>query len=279
MTKDWLGRNFRRVAVAALSITVPVALALTFRKCGWDLIWPGKDICFKGCPAGAPPSNRVVKTPVYVLSNNGETKFADWVAYVVSPASLGKTRPRVWHRDSDLPKNETLSPRDYRDVDKMGMARGHQAPVSSLTGLRHWQEANDLSNITPQSKTLNNGAWKSLESAERRLSRKEKVSVYVATGPLYERKMPKLPHAHLPHRVPSGYWKVIAVERNGEIETAAFVLDQKSKVGASFCKSAVSIRAVEARAHLNLLPALDQPSQDRIETGRGALLPRLKCKK
>ncbi len=37
--------------------------------------------CLASCPNGAPATNTLLIREIYALSNNPETKFADWVAY------------------------------------------------------------------------------------------------------------------------------------------------------------------------------------------------------
>ena len=49
--------------------------------------------CLAGCPDGSPASNELVIREICVLSNNPETKFADWVAY-----RNATPRPRVGRR-------------------------------------------------------------------------------------------------------------------------------------------------------------------------------------
>jgi endonuclease G len=282
-----LARRFQRFAAAALVVALPFAGACRREKKArssppptpvsvqaWEDAYK---LCFHGCPSGAPEGDRVVQRSLYVLSNNPRTKFADWVAYVVTARTIGGTRNRVWHRDPELPKNETLSPADYEGISKIDMQCGHQAPLASLTGSPAWEEADDLSNTTPQARTLNNGAWKGLERAERKLALSG-AEVHVVTGTLYEREMPHLPRARLPHTIPSGYWKVVAVESGGEVEVAAFIMDQSTPGHTSFCASAVTVRDVEARAHLNIEPGIEAARQEKLETTRGGLLPRLGCR-
>ena len=51
--------------------------------------------CLAGCPDGSPDSNELVLREIYVLSNNPETKFADWIAYRVTPETIGPSQIRV----------------------------------------------------------------------------------------------------------------------------------------------------------------------------------------
>lgn len=236
-------------------------------------------LCLYGCPAGAPEANRTITRSIYVLSNNGHTKFADWVAYVVSKKTIGKTQVRVWRRDPDLPEDETLSPKDYDNVQRALHAdRGHQAPLASLTSMPKWEEANFLSNITPQQSALNQGPWEKLESAERSLAKKAGIkTVYTLTGTLYETEMPKLPKAHLNHVVPSGYWKVVAIENEDGVQAAAFIMHQDAPRAGNFCNYGVTISAIEQRTKLRLFPELADSKHESLAAVAGHLAPALGC--
>lgn len=71
-----------------------------------------------GYPLGMPESNDLIIRRIYALSNNDETKFADWVAYKLTPIEVTGTLDlhRKWRADPMLAKNETLepSPDDYK---------------------------------------------------------------------------------------------------------------------------------------------------------------------
>lgn len=108
-----------------------------------------------------------------------------------------------------------------------------------------------LSNITPQSSALNQGPWVRLEDRERDLAKRQALPVYVLTGPLFERLMRPLPNGGDYQRVPSGYWKVVAL---GDGRATAFVFDQADPRTADVCVARVSIRHVELRSRLRLFP-------------------------
>ncbi|MBF0168809.1 MAG: DNA/RNA non-specific endonuclease [Alphaproteobacteria bacterium] len=213
--------------------------------------------CLAGCPAGM-EGLHVVDHGALRLANDAQTKFAGWVAYKVSRETLGPTRPRNWRKDPDLGSDETLSESAYDGANKaLHTDRGHQAALASLAGHPAWETTNYLSNITPQSSALNQGPWEHLEEGERKLAKAGKVA-YVLTGPLYERAMADLPNA--PQAViPSGYWKIIAVQGDGNaVATAAFVMDQTTPRDADFCTHQVPVGEIERRAGLvffNHLPA------------------------
>lgn len=191
--------------------------------------------CLEACPVSG-SDNLIVRRTSHTLSNNAATKFADWVAYEVIPADIGGSKRRVWRADPEIPADQTLEPADYKGAHKvLKTDRGHQAPLASFTGAPDWETTNYLSNITPQKSALNQGPWKNLESAVRRLVESDAGSVHVVTGPLYEREMPPLPGADEPHRVPSGYWKIVLLSDAASLRVAGFVLDQETPRGADFC--------------------------------------------
>lgn len=77
-------------------------------------------------------------------------------------------------------------------------------------------------------------------------------TVYVLTGPLYEKLMPSLPNTEEPHKIPSGYWKVVAIEKDSEVLTASFIFDQDTLRRAKYCSNLNSFEQVEKRSGLGL---------------------------
>lgn len=210
---------------------------------------------------GASSTNDLVVREIYTLSSNDRTKFADWVAYRVTRDSVGPSEGRRWQADPWLGVEETLDPGDYTGApDALNIDRGHQAPLAAFSGTPFVDDTNILSNITPQGSALNQASWQYLEAQERSLvsrppDENPAAAVYVLTGPLYERPMPEMPMpaGRKRHRVPSGYWKVLATP-DGRM--TAFIFDQDTPRSADYCQFRVSLEAVEIRADLTLFPRL-----------------------
>ncbi len=213
--------------------------------------------CLHGCPIGAPATNDVVVREIYTLSSNDLTKLADWVAYRVTREGIGESGDREWQRDPWLSADETLAPNAYDGASSaLHVDRGHQAPLSSFSGTPHAADTNILSNITPQSSALNQGPWVRLEDRERELAKRLGVPVYVYTGPLFERMMRPLPAGGTYQRVPSGYWKVVAL---GDGRATAFVFDQSAARRSAYCEARVSLLHAELRSRLVLFPEATTP--------------------
>ncbi|PJI42191.1 DNA/RNA non-specific endonuclease [Ferrovibrio sp.] len=239
--------------------------------------------CYKTCPVGAAQKNSVVTRPsYYTLSNNPTTKFADWVAYRVTKSTIGKTQTRTWKQAPELSASDTLHPDDYTGAPgALTIDRGHQAPLASFTANPSkgaWKVMNFLSNITPQGTELNQGPWERLESAERTLAKAAGIAaVYVVTGPLYEKDMKSLPNATRQHVVPSGYWKVVAVDENGILKSAAFIMHQDAKRNDDYCNNLVTISDVEERSGLELFPNLSRAKRKALAESAGELVDGVGC--
>lgn len=224
---------------------------------------------FKGYPAGAPQSNDLIIRNLYALSNNDDTKFADWVTYRVDSTSIsGQGKPRNWKPDPWLDETETLEPADYNGTyNALRMDRGHQAPLGSLDGGEDYFETNYLSNITPQKAELNRGTWLKVEDTERELIAQYKVSEYIIvyTGTLFERTMPKMPGVDENATIPSGFWKIVFVPAESGLETVAFIFDQDTPSHANPIDYIVSIDEIELRSGLDFLWEVEDVEENRIE--------------
>lgn len=235
--------------------------------------------CLSGCPKGASDRNTEIVRNNYTLSNNPQTKFADWVAYKVVKSAIGKDSQRNWAADPDLAATDTFTPAEYERIRAVLDAdRGHQAPIGSFMKTAQWATLNYMSNITPQGKDLNQGPWKALEDAERVLAKQSDIrAVYVVTGPLYEKTMPKMPNTKKPHTVPSGYWKVVALDGQNGIVTAAFIMHQDAARRADYCNFVVTIEDIEERSGLRLFSELSKSQHGKLSTQAGALVEQIGC--
>ena len=227
--------------------------------------------CLFGCPLGAPATNDTVVREIYTLSSNDLTRMADWVAFRVTRQSIGTSENRNWKTDPSLSADEALTEDHYEGApDALHVDRGHQAPLAAFSGTEHAQETNILSNITPQASALNQGPWQRLEGRERRLARESDNAVFVLTGPLFERLMRPMPAAPPVHRVPSGYWKIIALA-DGRV--SAFVMDQNTPRRADFCASRTTVAEIQLRSRLFIFPMLGDRQLSSLDSALGCTTP------
>jgi endonuclease G len=224
-------------------------------------------------------NNVLLVYPDFVLSNNAETKLADYAAYRVTRGTIGKSERDDWHADPNLQDRETLEPEDYRGAHAaLKTDRGHQVPLASFSAIKDPTPLNYLSNCTPQNSKLNQRLWNHLEMAVRDLAlRREVRAVHVLTGPLYERIMPELPGADEAHRVPSGYFKIVALPAKAGASVAAVVVEQTTDGDDSHCAHLVTVREVEQRTGWNFFPELGESVSRELEEQPGQLASELGC--
>jgi endonuclease G len=228
-----------------------------------------------GYPQGAPAANPMIIRDLYALSLNGRTKLADWVCYYLTPHETTGTLDleRKWRNEPWVQPGEALqaSPRDdYRGAGSQQYDRGHMAPLASFKGSRYASQVNLYSNIMPQKAALNEGPWKNLEDKVRGLV-DTYGQVWAMSGPLYERDLPPLAQAQRPHKVPSGFWMIVAAPGEGyarnpkDLRVAAFIMDQDTPRTASFQDFLVSVAEVENRSKLNFFGELSAAEQQNLE--------------
>jgi endonuclease G len=236
-------------------------------------------LCLYGCPYGSPQTNDLIIRDIYILSSNDDTKFADWAAYRVTANTIGSSKDRIWRADPYLAPEETLEPEDYEGANAALLTdRGHQVPLASFAGTEHAADTNYLSNISPQKSALNQGAWERLENAERVLAKREgSPPVYVMTGPVYLREMPPLPKADEPHKVPSGYWKIVSIQDSAGLKVAGFFFDQETQRKELYCAHLTTIKDIESKTGLKFFHELGQATVDELRQAPASLKSELGC--
>ena len=209
--------------------------------------------CLWGCPVGAPATNDTIVREIYTLSSNDFTKMADWVAYRVTPQTIATSQgQRNYRIDEWIDPSETIDEAQYDGAPAaLHIDHGHQAPLAAFSGTPFWDDTNYNSNMTPQASALNQGPWQRLEGWERSVTLQTGGPLYVYTGPLYERLMKGMPAGPTYHRVPSGYWKVIAL---GDGRMTSFIMDQNTARNANHCNYRVPLMQVELRSRLFFFP-------------------------
>ncbi|WKK77045.2 DNA/RNA non-specific endonuclease [Marivirga salinae] len=225
-----------------------------------------------GYPYGTPETNDLINRDIYALSNNDDTKFADWVAYRLTPDIInGSKKTRDWEKDPWLEDDETLEPYpgDHGDYDgafaELKTHRGHQAPLASFDGHPDWQQTNYLSNITPQNGSLNSGVWAKIEKKVRELC-EETGEVYVMTGPLYDgESIGTLPGSDEAHKIPTGYWKIVALKEEGDyINAASFIFEQQD-AKKTISDALVTIDQIEERSALDFFWMFQSNKETALE--------------
>ncbi len=85
------------------------------------------------------------------------------------------------------------------------------------------------------------------------------------TGPLYEAPMPPLPKCDEPHIVPSGFWKIVAVQEGGTLQVAAFIMEQSTARKSAAIDHLTTVDEVERWSGLDFFWQLPDAEEDTTE--------------
>lgn len=126
-------------------------------------------------------NNYLVEKPQYAMSYNEALHHANWVSWELSTKWLGSV-----DRSDDFRPDDQLPSTFYKvlssDYTSSGFDRGHLCPSADRTSNQTDNSATFLmSNIIPQSPTLNREAWANLESYCRKLANQGYL-LYIVAG-------------------------------------------------------------------------------------------------
>lgn len=121
-----------------------------------------------------------------------------FVYYIIYQDSLKTLPRRSFRSDPDIITSSSSS-----DYTRSGYDRGHMLPHASAWNIDMRDECFIMTNIAPQTPSLNRGLWKSIEYMERKLS---DPYAYVITGTHIYGEV-RLLNKRV--RVPKAFWKII----------------------------------------------------------------------
>ncbi len=168
-----------------------------------------------------------------------------------------KDRRRRFDADDELPEEARGSP-DYK---RSGLDRGHLARSKDTTA---WGEDNArtgdlMSNVVPQSATLNRGPWLELEKVvssapERKLAFSD--TFWIVAGPIFDGGAVRETIGN-GIGVPDGFFKIVTwIDRDRKFQAMAFIFptDATVKNPTSYLSS---VDEVERRTGIDFFPDLD----------------------
>ena len=148
----------------------------------------------------------------FTLSYNDFYKTPNWVAWELTREETEGTESRKskFEPDPDLPEPRV----EHSDYTNSGYDRGHMAPAADMKWSgKAMEESFYMSNICPQNRKLNRDDWGDLEEKCRVWAEKY-GRVYIACGPIYDKKSPKRIGKHKV-AVPDRFFKVVIEETTG----------------------------------------------------------------
>lgn len=207
-------------------------------------------------------TERVIVHKGYTVSYNSDWKIPNWVAYELTDVEVAGEEPRAkkFVPDPMVPKYETATTDDYKNT---GWDRGHMAPAADMKwDQQAMRESFYLSNVCPQNRNLNGGAWKDLEEQVRDLAA-QKGHIFVVCGPIVEEDFQTIGDNKV--AVPKAFFKVLLQEDGGELHAIGFVYEN---VGGRRPMStyAMTVDEVEAVTGIDFFPSLPDNIEEKVES-------------
>ena len=207
---------------------------------------------------------RIVEHTGFTLSFNREHNNPNWVAWELTAqeAQGSLARSDNFQPDPLLPSNHQV---EHSDYSHSGYDRGHMVPAADMKwSSKAMNDCFYMSNICPQTHTLNAGGWETLESACRRWAKQE-GSVYIVCGPVYKGTKHKTIGKNLKITVPEGFFKVVLSMRKGEEKAIGFYY-ANSNAKQKMEETATTVDAIEELTGMDFFVNIDDRLEQRIES-------------
>jgi endonuclease G len=206
---------------------------------------------------------RVLVNRGYVVGYNDARGNPAWAAYHLRDLpALPTPPPRPDTFSVDRRTVARVSPEAYAGS---GFDRGHLAPnyaIATRYGARGQEETFLMSNITPQRHALNAGVWKELERKIATSYPARYEEVWILTGPIFGER-PKALREGV--QIPEAFFLIVVDEHEGKLRTFSLIVPQDTPADASLNSFLASIDEIERRTQLDLLPGLDDATENALE--------------
>jgi endonuclease G len=236
-----------------------------------ELVWHSRDDehLVELFTVGGRPINRDPNKRVKVLINTGyavgyceERRNPLWAAY---RASGVKGEPERFERSDFFTRDIRVLPAiDGRTFGKP-YQRGHMVPnaaIASQYGSLAQMETFLMTNICPQSETLNEGAWMRLEGWIPKAAQ-EKKHIFVLVGPIFGDNPPKVAQgAEREVQIPEAFYMILVdtdkeFRDRPEVKMMAYWFKQDTEQKADFKdrdRFGTSVKAIEDATRLEFFP-------------------------
>lgn len=195
------------------------------------------------------------------ISFNPRMHVPNWVAWeLTGEETRGKT-PRYNKFQADPDMEGSADPWDYN---YSGYDRGHMAPAGDMKWDEEaMRETFYMTNMCPQAKNLNTGAWKSLEEKCRLWARADSAIVIVCGPVLTDSLKEFIGDSRV--AVPERFFKVILSPYADPPRGIGFVM-QNGRVSGGIQRAAMSIDEVERITGHDFFAALPDSIEDIVES-------------
>ena len=208
------------------------------------------------------PNEILVKHLAFTSSYNPSHRVPNYVVHVIPKDILYGTATRTndFRIDPFIKQNMA----DSVDYWNSGFDRGHMAASADFKWNRKaLSESYYYSNIVPQNKELNQGAWNKLEMQAREWAI-DNSELIVVTGPVLENDLPKIPQGSFKVSIPQYLYKIVLDYYPPVYKAIAFIYPNKN-VPYELEKHVVSIDSIEKITGIDFFPKLNDSLENILE--------------
>lgn len=205
--------------------------------------------------------SQVVNYEGYSLSFNSKMHIPNWVAWELTGKESNGTEPR---KDNFRSDDNVMGSSEQWDYSYSGYDRGHMAPAGDMKwSKKAMDESFFMTNMCPQAKTLNTGAWKRLEEKCRQWAEIDSAIIIVC-GPILTDPIEEF-IGDSRVAVPQRFFKVILSPYVDTPRGIGFIMPN-GKVPGGMQASAVSIDEVERITGLDFFSSLPDEIENEVES-------------
>lgn len=226
-----------------------------------------------GMPKGHEAQGRQLRKSCFAALHDSRLKISRWVAYRAEGDTAGVPRyPGQFYAEPEIPAGHRAELSDYQGLwspDMTGFDKGHQAPDATIKkyGREAQRETYSLANITPQHSQINQGVWSDIEAAVRKWS-SQASPVWVVTGPVFFADQETTWVGANRVAVPHGYYAVLSKGAGPDVISFLVPNTAEAPWYSSLTRFLVSVDSVEKLSGLDLLPALPDSLEQRLEANQ-----------
>ena len=203
--------------------------------------------------------SQYIKYPGFNVSFNNRHHEPNYVSWELTGEETKGRTPRFNTFAPDLNVLGCARLEDYRGS---GYDRGHMAPAGDMKWSQEAMEACFLlTNMCPQAKALNSGAWKTLEEKCRQWAVRDSALIIVC-GPILTDKLTGTIGDGV--TVPDRFFKVILAPYANPPRAIGFIMPN-GRVSGGMQQAAVSVDEVEAATGYDFFSALPDDIENQVE--------------
>ena len=231
----------------------------------YDTEAPAGEVLFAGAPVRvAPPAPgdiRILKRGEFVIGWSDRLRHPVWCAYHVKKDARYDVGARPgFAKDKSVPK--APAPADYT---KSGYDRGHMVPnyaIATRYGDVERKKTFLMSNIAPQTPSLNRGVWRDVEHRIADLWTARYGEIWVIVGCISSGSE-SIAGTNID--VPAEYYQLIVAQEGMDVRALAVLFSQQEHWNAWAARSIVTIDELEQKTGLDFNPELPSFIQDPLE--------------